>query len=104
MYSGPTGCAVSSPSSVIRVKTMEDYEWFVFVVSTVLTITTILNFYAIAFFTSTHKNFGVRWPYRREQIFSMTLVPPVSSLTALIILLAPRHDSVLHYKTGRDRD
>ena len=42
----------------MRVKSMNASEWFVFVISALLTVTTIMNYYAISYFTSVNKNFG----------------------------------------------
>ena len=77
-------------SSVMRVKTMNTSEWFIFFVSALLTVTTILNYYAISYFTSINKNFGRDMPYRREQINSIIVVPPTAAVCALLTMLAPR--------------
>jgi len=93
----PNGCAAISPSSVMRVKTMNTSEWFIFFVSALLTVTTILNYYAISYFTSINKNFGRDMPYRREQINSIIVVPPTAAVCALLTMLAPRLNIYLDF-------
>ncbi|CAG5112654.1 Oidioi.mRNA.OKI2018_I69.chr2.g6845.t1.cds [Oikopleura dioica] len=90
-------CAIGAPSSVIMVRSNESGEFALLVVSVVLMSFTIFNFISIYYYISETKGLSLKNTKRLGFIHSILLVPPVSSVLALIICIAPRLNLYLDF-------